>query len=77
MNKHKDAFILLQDYILVIEHDKNGNTRMYSGDIGYFPYSLTADGLVQDIGTVISMKVIDVDVLQKTYPSKCIQSNLC
>ena len=55
---------------MVIEHDNNGNTRLYSGDIAYFPYSLTADGLVKDIGTVVSMKVIDVDVLQKTYSSK-------
>ena len=55
---------------MVIEHDNNGNTRLYSGDIAYFPYSLTADGLVKDISTVVSMKVIDVDVLQKTYASK-------
>ena len=54
-----------------MEHNADGTSVLYSGDVGYgAPLAVIAQGTVEDIGTVISIKIVDYDVLQPPYPSK-------
>ena len=54
-----------------MEHDKDNNTILYSADIGFGPPLVAiAQGKVEGIGKVVSMLVIDADVLQPMYRSK-------
>ena len=64
-------YLLLQDYILLISHDSDGNTVLSSADLGFgAPLHFVEEGTIDDIGTVVSVKVLDANVLQPTYPSK-------
>ena len=62
---------MLQDYLLVMEHDVDNNTFLYSADLGFgSPLQVISYDSIADIGTVVSMRIIDPEVLQPNYPSK-------
>ena len=57
--------------MLVVEHDSEGNTVLYSADMGYgSPLVPIEQGIIEGIDKVVAMVVIDPDVLQPMYKSK-------
>ena len=45
---------------------------MFSADLGFGPpFTLVAEGVVEGIGQVVSMRILDVDVLEPPYTGLC------
>ena len=66
------VLVIIQDYVLAMSHDDENGTHLTASNIKETPPKTVTKGEVDSIGVVISIKVIDADVLQPTYPSKYI-----
>ena len=59
-----------QDLLLFVTVDSANDTVLYTRDVMSARQSPATAAVFEDLGPIISIKMIDLDVLQPEYPSK-------